>query len=427
MTDIILSNSITSYLHSLDSKKVVIGFSWWPDSVSTYNIISDYYLSQWWDANDIYIAHYNHKFRSESDHEADYIKKNYHNVLYAEYQWDCFNERYLRIARHTFFKDCMYQIWSKTLILWHNLSDRLETTIMNIQRGAWTNGIANMQEVDEKEYLLDSKYTILRPILQYPKHYITTYCDNLWLQYFTDKTNSDPTISERNNIRTSLIKPLQEWNSGPLKKWREERSELMHKKYWNEYYCIKEFFSYRLDELDIWKNLLERYAMFYNNGTNKKSPIFIKSMQLATCCGYDYIFKCTNFFNEDDIIRLLKWINEYRNITKPYLSELLQFIQYNDNWHKEIGIWKLYICHDRIYLIKENNYFNAWQVLDFWLQYDDNVTRLVDLQTDIYNGKPVNKRFINNKIPVFLRHLVPVDSKGNYKDSLIIQLLHSSK
>jgi len=46
------------------------------------------------------------------------------------------SERDLRIARHAFFKHCMKQAQTKTLILGHNLTDRLETTIMNIQRGA---------------------------------------------------------------------------------------------------------------------------------------------------------------------------------------------------------------------------------------------------------------------------------------------------
>lgn len=410
--NLILSTNIRSYLQSLNSKKVVIGFSWWPDSVATYALISDYYSSQNRNIDDIFLAHYNHWVRKESIEEEAYLKKNIHNLIIWTYQWISKKEMELRNARHIFFQDCMKKARTKVLILGHNLTDRLETTIMNIQRGAWANGIANMNMVDNKEYLLSSTYTIIRPLLPYPKHHITEFCNNRKLHYFIDHSNEDSSTSERNYIRKEYIKPLESGDKKNIEWWWQlNQSKLSY----SDLGDMESLFDQYLQEKDIRDGIRRRYAVYFDN------PILLKPIpiNIPSYAWFDYIYKLDNSIGEHECIYILKWIWEYNNISSSYIAWLLRFIRESSSGYKIIWKWKLYNCHNSLYLVLENKLFNPWQVLQFWLQYKNDIVRLVDSEKDIYKGKPINKRFINNKIPIFMRHLTPVDQQWNYNDNLI--------
>ena len=146
-----LTSWIQSYLKWLSDKTIVIWFSGWPDSIATYNLILKYYQEQTRDTSKIFLAHFNHKAREESNQEADFIKENYKNTLLGEYSKKSNKEADYRKERHDFFRKCLIDKDTKTLILGHNLTDRLETTLLNIERGAWPNGIGNMEEIGQKE------------------------------------------------------------------------------------------------------------------------------------------------------------------------------------------------------------------------------------------------------------------------------------
>jgi len=77
----------------------------------------------------------------------------------------------------------------------------------------------------------------------------------------------------------------------------------------------------------------------------------------------------------------------------------------------------------------ENKKQDIGQVLTFWLQSnleDKANIRMIDLALDYYNGKSINKYLINNKVPVFLRNLVPVkvDETGKIVKPLIQLVLN---
>lgn len=421
---------IKDFLHKLTNKRVVVGFSWWPDSVATYTLISDYYLSQHRDLNQIYIAHFNHWVRPESVHEAEYIRQNYKNVIIWNYQWASSREKELRDARHKFFQQALQQAETRVLILWHNLTDRLETMIMNIERWAGINGICNMQMIDKKKFLLLDTYTIIRPLLEYSKHHIIQFCDGCALRYFTDPSNNDSTVSKRNRIRTNLIKPLERWNKKPLLRRREQ----YHNKIVSmDSMDFDDLFRYGLGDRD---SIARRYHTFSRPVYENTQQVFVKNIKLPRYFGFDFIYQIPQTIHIYDLIRILKWIGEYQDITQKYLHDLLQFVRTRESGYKTIWKRKREISHWRTYLYLSNSHFDAWHVLQFWLQYEQKesfihrqhkrthatkkrVIRLVDLRNDHYNWKTVNKRFINNKIPRFLRHIVPVYSNGNYGDSLI--------
>ena len=183
----------------MNNVKKIIWLSWWPDSMYLEYIIE----KQFWKKN-ILIAHFNHKFRKESDKEEqflkNYFKKKWIDFVSEVYNWIDFRESTLRRYRYNFFKKLGW--WKYNLYLWHNLTDRIETTFLNISRWTWLKWFLNMKKVDKKN-------KIIRPLLDMSKKEIQDLCDENDIPYFIDKTNFDNKISKRNLIRNEIF-PLFE-------------------------------------------------------------------------------------------------------------------------------------------------------------------------------------------------------------------------
>ena len=183
----------------MNNVKKIIWLSWWPDSMYLEYIIE----KQFWKKN-ILIAHFNHKFRKESDKEEqflkNYFKKKWIDFVSEVYNWIDFRESTLRRYRYDFFKKLGW--WKYNLYLWHNLTDRIETTFLNISRWTWLKWFLNMKKIDKKN-------KIIRPLLDMSKKEIQDLCDANDIPYFIDKTNFDNKISKRNLIRNEIF-PLFE-------------------------------------------------------------------------------------------------------------------------------------------------------------------------------------------------------------------------
>ena len=92
------------------------------------------------------------------------------------------------------------------LALGHNLTDRIETSLMNLVRGCGLPGFLNMQLVDS-HYLL-GEIQLLRPLLSLSKQKIEAECQALKIPFVQDQTNFDTTTSLRNKIRNEFLFPL---------------------------------------------------------------------------------------------------------------------------------------------------------------------------------------------------------------------------
>ncbi len=421
-----LTQNIINYLEWLENKVVVLWFSWWPDSVATYYVIKEYYEEKRRNINNIYLAHFNHGIRLESAQESDYIQSHYKNVVIWAYTGRNHTESHLRQARHDFFQQTLEQCKSQTLILGHNLSDRLETTIMNCERGCWTTWLMNMQAIDKKKYLTKMIHTILRPLLHIPKHVITQYCETNTLHYFSDPSNNDPSTSRRNAIRISIIKSLERNNIVPLVSRRMEIKSTVSAMVYQDMF---ELFNHYLAEPNIWDGIRRWYAVLFDQQI--VVPPKVKKISMPEYFWMDYLYQLEWRPSIEDIIYLLKGIGEYSDIKASYLKELSEFSTTKQSGHKTLWKWILSINNGQIYLYLPNKKFDAWQALRFRLQYNK-CDRLIDLKHDTYKNKPISKRLINNKIPSFLRHLVPVyinnsNWSTHYLDNLIIQHINNER
>ena len=180
-------------------EKIIIWVSWWPDSMYLQN----YIIEKFWKEN-ILIAHFNHKFRKESDKEEKFLKEYFYkkwiNFVSDSYKSNDFRENNLRKARYDFFKKLGW--WKYFLALWHNLTDRIETSFINISRWTWLKWFLNMKKIDKKR-------KIFRPLLDLPKKEIQKKCDKLNIPYFIDNTNLDSSYWKRNFFRNEIFNKIE--------------------------------------------------------------------------------------------------------------------------------------------------------------------------------------------------------------------------
>ncbi len=282
-------------------KKIIIWLSWWPDSMFlTYLLIK-----HMWKKN-IILAHFNHSFRKESDMEEKKIKKlfKWYNLVTWKYNWNCFSESCLRKARFEFFKKNWR--WKYWLFLWHNLTDRIETSIINMLRWWWIDWFLNMRKID-----YDKK--IVRPLLNISKNDIQKKCDILDIPYFVDQTNFDEKVSLRNLIRTNILNILENIN-------------------YNFYYSFKNLYN-QIENIYPKFNI-DEYLVFVNENI--------------------FLLKLPNDNKEFFIKKILDkfWV---RDLRWWVINEILDYFN-NSKWWWFKKYWKI-----KFYKKKWNIYLQIWQ------------------------------------------------------------------
>lgn len=294
---------------------IVIGVSGWPDSMAVCDLVRNYMIENKWDLTQIHIAHYHHGQRSQSDVELLLVKQyceTYQLSFHIDrYEWTWSSERDLRIVRHEFFRTIMQQARSNILITGHNLTDRIETSFLNMTRWCQIQGFINMQEIDTQYYTdtdqtpLINSYTILRPLLEFSKKHIQSHCDTQKIPYMIDQGNTDVTISSRNLIRHTITSRL---NVEEL----SSRNTLYHN--------------------------LESQQFLYIAPTRNESVQW-------------YEIWPTWEYSLDHLAWLFRWSSSYHDMTQGRLLERQQWLWSSYQWHKVVGQWKWWIKHKKIWLM----------------------------------------------------------------------------
>ena len=145
---------------------------------------------------DIYVLHYNHKWRKTSYKDAkligDYCKKNKIRFIYEEAKGKIIkNEETARNERYSFFKRAAKKYKLDFICTAHHKGDHFETIVFRLLRGTGPGGLLPL-----KEFLnLTNKTILFRPflyltkeeIIQYAKHFAES---NLWKIFYPFSTPS---------------------------------------------------------------------------------------------------------------------------------------------------------------------------------------------------------------------------------------------
>lgn len=223
-------NAIERYNMPLRGKTVAVGVSGGADSMALLHVLIE--LKDELDIK-IVVCHVNHGIRGESaDRDEKFVVKACERlgvdcrVLKADVP-DLAEKRHIGIEecgrkiRYDFFNSVGGNVVIATA---HTLSDRCETLLLNIARGASVKGLCSIPAV---------RGNIVRPLIDCTRDDIELYCAENSIEYVTDETNFDD-IYSRNRIRLNVIPELKKLNPSVEKSFMrlisnaEEESEFLN-------------------------------------------------------------------------------------------------------------------------------------------------------------------------------------------------------
>lgn len=191
------------------NEAVVVGVSGGPDSVALISILRA--LSC--DLNlQLYVAHFNHRLRKESQQDEKFVKDLSHklNLPFVRGDWRHPRipkkgslEELAREERLQFLMNAARSKKAKTIALGHQRDDLAETVLMRILRGT---GLQGMRAILPKRNI--QGFTFIRPLLGAGRKEIESYLKKNRLSFRVDATNKK-TDFFRNKLRLKLL-PLLE-------------------------------------------------------------------------------------------------------------------------------------------------------------------------------------------------------------------------
>lgn len=148
---------------------------------------------------DLIVAHFDHGIREVSHLDMELVHEaasgyGLEFVGGVAELGESVSEGRAREARYDFLESLRREYGAKAIITAHHLDDRVETMLLNQQRGAGWRGLAPLRETD----------TIKRPLLKIWKSELIAYANEQNINWREDSTNQE-TDTPRNYIRSELV------------------------------------------------------------------------------------------------------------------------------------------------------------------------------------------------------------------------------
>lgn len=199
--------TIEKYGMALSGRTVVAGVSGGADSMALMNVLNTLKDEMNFD---IIVCHVNHSIRgNDADRDEEFVRGECERLgmrfeavhadvpLLARRTGAGLEEcgRKVRYEAFSSFGDCL-------IATAHTLSDKSETLLLNIARGASVKGLCSIPAV---------RGNIIRPLIDCTREEIEKYCEENGISYVTDATNFDENYS-RNRIRLNVIPEMKKLN-----------------------------------------------------------------------------------------------------------------------------------------------------------------------------------------------------------------------
>ena len=351
----------------------------------------------------VHIAHCNHKIRLESEDEAKFMSDFFSGLDFHLYErkWWNEDENSLRNRRYSQFSSLQKSTKASCVFLGHHLNDRVESTFLNLMRGAWINGFLNMREV-EKHHLLPDECKVCRPLLNSTKSEILNICDEVWILFFEDKTNQDVSVSKRNWIRNQILNPVSTyWTEN----WEENKFlesfasiytqlENFEKRWWSSFSSLPNFPLWNVDFSYLWdSNILncdenDVFDLFYALKIQTSATVVNERKEWLNNWenGYKYIWWVYFFIHERQLF-VVKAGKEFR--------------KRKENYEENIEL--------KVESMGNISFFG----FDLEIPRDELIWWIVRLphDWDTFAGKKWNRRALNQKIPMRWRDWIPLAIK----------------
>ncbi len=199
-----------------ESQRLLVAVSGGQDSLCLIQLLLDLEPKWKWQ---IAIVHCDHRWRSDSQANADYIEQLAHGLQVPFYREiaDIIppTEAAARQWRYQVFSQIAQRNNYAYIVTGHTKSDRAETLLYNLIRGSGSDGLQALTwrralklECPDLNSLLTNSITLVRPLLDITREQTGQFCQEKGLKIWVDSTNDDLHYA-RNRIRQELLPYLQ--------------------------------------------------------------------------------------------------------------------------------------------------------------------------------------------------------------------------
>lgn len=213
-----VSAYIEEYSLLVPGEQVVVGVSGGPDSLCLLEILCSLGYKP-------VVAHFDHKLRSESGAEAEYVAQlaGDKGLQFELGQPESGKletkgrslEGAAREERYKFLLRIAIKYDLNTVAVGHTSDDQVETVLMHFLRGAGLKGLRGMQPKTSMEVWEEpgssGNVSLIRPLLKSSGEEVNSYCEISGLQPIHDPSNQDNSFL-RNRVRNQLLPMLEEFN-----------------------------------------------------------------------------------------------------------------------------------------------------------------------------------------------------------------------
>ena len=193
-----------------ENQRILIAVSGGQDSLCLTKLLLD--LQSKWNWY-LAVAHCDHKWRGDSEANANYVKKlatNWQLPSYIETANKVYkSEAEARKWRYQTLSKIANKSNFKYIVTGHTASDRAETLLYNLIRGSGTDGL---QALTWQRPLTENFSPLLvRPLLEITRTQTGNFCQEQKIEIWEDSTNQDLRYA-RNRIRLELFPILRQFN-----------------------------------------------------------------------------------------------------------------------------------------------------------------------------------------------------------------------
>ncbi len=187
------------------NQSVLVAVSGGQDSICLIKLLVD--VQRKWNWN-LAIAHCNHRWRSDSDQNAEFVaalSSNWSLPFYLETtETVSASEAAARKWRYEALQRIAERENFEAIVTGHTASDRAETLLFNLIRGSGADGLQSLNWTR----WLGSSLTLVRPMLDITRTETAQFCREMNLEIWEDSTNQDLKYA-RNRIRHELLPYLK--------------------------------------------------------------------------------------------------------------------------------------------------------------------------------------------------------------------------
>ncbi len=373
-----------------------IAVSGGPDSMLVATLVYQFFVVHKYPINHLHIIHCNHQTRPSNKDDEILIKQFFADIphtIIVNTSTKNTTEGILRKRRYSMFLEYAKQHNITTIILGHNLTDRIETTLLNLLRWAHMQWFLAMK-TKEYHHLLPG-IQVYRPLLWYTKEKILELCKTYHIPFHIDPTNNETKTSKRNMLRNTILPKLYTL-AHKITPTTNSFIESMR----NIYTAIEQQITHNTE---LW--WLQNIPISpYRNAT------------------FAYQWNTTPWtIQTQHLVDILNHLHISKNITQRRIQELTNFLNTKTSGYKYFNGTYFFISHGKIYIIKAPKDFRK-KTIDTEQKIDRLTKKRFPQPGDTYKRKSRNQRCINHKIPVFRRNFIPIIAKKHniqwYDDSI---------